>query len=510
VSTKLERISEATIAVAPRPPLKPPDIKQRGHAANITGNVVWEWREYVVSAEGADELRVGTETVLPIVPARFLIRFENRLGYSRLQPLRLGRSWGPARQVEVASAKLGEYEAYRSFTEALIRELYRFGAEKVFDLTGHTSTGMQGPSGARSLLFCMHYLLQKRVEILTNLEFVCERPHLSLSEQRGVRRLAAISRGAKDLIDGLLRGRHSWDRAGHLTTGAALGGFLPSHVEITESAETADNPENRFVLGLAETIASLLWDLQRAPWWRCIPRARRTALLELGHAMDRSAAHPVFEDVGAMRGVPAQSRVLTRSEGYRQLYEVWAVLHQAITPLLTHIEHAIELRKVDVLYEQWCFFELAERIGALLGAAPRFPAPLGAGQLPWKAKADYPCGHSLLYNATRTGYSLPFRPDLLWCAGECPLAVFDAKFRAELPKAGEDPIISPRRADLDKMHAYRDALGVASATVLYPGSESRWFGADGTEEGSPSLQRLLAGSGGVGILSFRPEIGDGH
>lgn len=316
MSPKPEWFYETAVATAAPLPVKPPEIRQRGQEFNITGDVLWEWCEYLLSAEGADQLRIGTETISPIAPSCVLIRFENRLGYSLLQPLRQGRNWGPARQVEVASAKLGGYDAYHSFAEALIHELYRAGAEKVFDFAGHTSTEARGPGGRRSPLFCMHYLLQKRVELITALELVCERPHLSLCEQSSARRLAAISRSGKDLVVGLLRGRRGWARADHLAAGKAMGGFLPSHIETAESEETTDNPENRFVLGLVEMVVGLIRSFQVAPWWPEIPRARRTILLELGHELDGRIMHPVFEKVSAMRGVPAQSRVLTRRDSW--------------------------------------------------------------------------------------------------------------------------------------------------------------------------------------------------
>src|SRR5439155_19398889 len=102
-----------------------------------------------------------------------------------------------------------------------------------------------------------------------------------------------------------------------------------------------------------------------------------------------------------------------------------------------------------------------------------------------------------------------FRPDLLWCVGERAVAVFDAKFRAEVPKNAKDIVSDPRREDIDKMHAYRDGLGVMSGTVLYPGSEVWAFSADPQTHGPVTLRRLLDGWTGVCALPFRPGGHDG-
>lgn len=489
----------------PRPPAWPPSIKEAYGAIELVDDVLWEWRQYLVASDGADSLRVGSTTLPPLMPSTFQLKFENRVGFSVLQPLRRGRPWGPPRRVEVASAKLGPLAAYRTFTDALITSLQRHGTETVFDLTGETTSGTAGPAGERCLLFVMHYLLGAQSTLLNGIDLVCERPHVSLVDRLEVQRLAALTRGGKDLIDALIRGRGSWDPASHLTAGAAMGGFLPSRVEAAQGWETADNAENRFVLALLEQVADLIAAILRTPWWGEVPEPRRAVLRGLQYEVRRRAGHPLFAEVGAMTVLPVQSRVLTRREGYRQLFACWAMLNQARAPLLNQLETAIEMRDVDLLYEQWCFFALAERIGRIHGTPPSYAAPTSTGPVDWNAHATFPGGSSLTYNATRTGYSLPFRPDLMWSKDERPIAVFDAKFRAELPKESKDWESDPRRADIDKMHAYRDSLGVASATVLFPGTEARWFSATRGGPGTPALEQILSGWQGVGAMPFRPE-----
>ena len=82
----------------------------------------------------------------------------------------------------------------------------------------------------------------------------------------------------------------------------------------------------------------------------------------------------------------------------------------------------------------------------------------------------------MVYNQYQPSYSVPLRPDFTWKRNGQAEVVFDAKFRLErLDIAGEDdgsPETTAKRADLYKMHTYRDALGVRAAVAVYPGNET--------------------------------------
>ncbi|MCE5192124.1 MAG: hypothetical protein LLG08_10265 [Actinomycetia bacterium] len=103
-------------------------------------------------------------------------------------------------------------------------------------------------------------------------------------------------------------------------------------------------------------------------------------------------------------------------------------------------------------------------------------------------------------------YSVPLRPDIVHKVADT-LHLFDAKFRVdrwdvptELDSEALDRLEADdhagvaskgwwKKADIHKMHAYKDALGsegarVATVWVLYPGTETRFYEAqDGAMEG---------------------------
>lgn len=87
--------------------------------------------------------------------------------------------------------------------------------------------------------------------------------------------------------------------------------------------------------------------------------------------------------------------------------------------------------------------------------------------------------------------------------------VFDAKFKVrrlatEADDGDEEDRGVFKRADLYKMHAYRDALpSVRSAWVLYPGTELRFFSEDGRVADRAS--GVADQPSGVGALPFSPS-----
>ena len=98
------------------------------------------------------------------------------------------------------------------------------------------------------------------------------------------------------------------------------------------------------------------------------------------------------------------------------------------------------------------------------------------------------------------------------------MLVFDAKFRFDATDLGApedtydedvacgDIMRVVKRADLYKMHTYRDALGARAAVALYPGDEAVFYDADRYEKVAIGLEELLGPSGrtGVGALPFSP------
>ena len=90
------------------------------------------------------------------------------------------------------------------------------------------------------------------------------------------------------------------------------------------------------------------------------------------------------------------------------------------------------------------------------------------------------------------------------------LHVFDAKYRLDRFDTEEnDPDDDPatyKRTDLYKMHTYRDAIsGLATAFVVYPGTDFVFFERDGDRRIRPAD---VVNIDGVGALPLRPADHD--
>ena len=202
----------------------------------------------------------------------------------------------------------------------------------------------------------------------------------------------------------------------------------------------------------------------------------------------------------------------------------------------------LELKNIALLYELWTFFRLVHEISAVLGSPPvrseRLASDLFQTGFAAGGTFEWDPGVRLVYNqrfsrsrrGQRHSYSVPLIPDIALRVPDGPnadLHLFDAKFRVRaLTDVGlatddedaDDEKTAERagafkRADIYKMHAYRDAIPDArSVWILYPGGQFRFFGIPGS--GGPSGHRAASSPEGlpeefegVGAIPVAPVVG---
>jgi predicted component of viral defense system (DUF524 family) len=257
-------------------------------------------------------------------------------------------------------------------------------------------------------------------------------------------------------------------------------------------------------------------------------------------------ADPLFADVGELEIFPASSQVLLRRDGYRECLQVYRLLHIAREPIFDRLQDAIDNRRIDQLYEFWCFFRLAEMLTKILGnwQQPLFSAlESDEGGLRYGLSAELGKGYQLVYNRTFShgkgsghSYSISLRPDFSLMKDGQPLVVFDAKFRFDerdlerFKKMSEttDEAIDEemddaqqkgdmerlaKHADICKMHTYRDALKCRAATILFPGTRGVFYCTNGSvfycegEERKLRLRDIAQNQcwEGVGALPLVPK-----
>ena len=318
---------------------------------------------------------------------------------------------------------------------------------------------------------------------------------------------------------------------------------LPAWIVQRGQIESLDTPENRFVKHVLVTFSALLDRIEAA--LKARPTLAQSRLIRrvelLRQILDEPLRHQALKSLREPRMLPLGSPVLQRKSGYREVLEAWLKFEMS-SQLAWHggdDVYSAGKRDIATLYEYWVFFQLLRLFQDKFGskntaAAALFEASNGGLSLRLKAGEALGIHGScvrgsrnlcarLSYNLTqgasrarevpgswtrrmRPDYTLSFWPEGFSIdeAEAQELAVhvhFDAKYRVEnisdlFGLEDESSSIEKRdesrgnykRADLLKMHAYRDAIRRSEgAYVIYPGDSHASARFQGFHEILPGL-----------------------
>ncbi len=314
---------------------------------------------------------------------------------------------------------------------------------------------------------------------------------------------------------------------------AATVPSLPERISLYRNVQTEDTPENRFVKFALQGFSGFLALMrQRLDAAGASDVRLRHELAVLIGQLDGALNADVFRGVSPPDMLPLGSPVLQRKEGYREVYQAWLKFDMAARLVWQGGDDVYGAGQRDIapLYEYWVFFKLLDIVTGVFrldqpatdelmeptadgfnlklksGEQLGFEGITFAGARPLRARFSY--NRSFTHNANRGvagSWTERMRPDYtisLWPADfsateaeaqELMVHVhFDAKYRidsieqlfgrddAELDAATaaadlndekqEQKLGRYKRADLLKMHAYRDAIRrTQGAYVLYPG-----------------------------------------
>lgn len=304
---------------------------------------------------------------------------------------------------------------------------------------------------------------------------------------------------------------------------------VPRRLAVARSEETRDNVPNRFVRFAFErwrdVVAQIHELLEDADASSPVERGRRECQVLLDR-LDGVLAQELFRSCGRLHSFPAGNQVLQKREGYRSIFRAYVQFEAAAQLSWRGGEdvYGAGQRDVATLYEYWVYYALGREIADLCDR------PFDFGQLVQasdggltlrlqRGKRQLLTGKvqrlgrrltvELWFNRT---FSATSDPKQSWTADmrpDCSLRIgsdedsffhdevwlhFDAKYRLDRLKealGGEedeeggsselededggsepDSQAAAKRADLLKMHAYRDAIRRSSgAYVVYPGDE---------------------------------------
>jgi predicted component of viral defense system (DUF524 family) len=465
---------------------------------------IYEWTPLRFRCRGADQLRVGQRFLPPLVDDVWLLRIENQLGLLELQPFAKGQPLEAPSWFEVLSPKFPGFAGHRDFLEALCHELLLHSAQLPFGIDNDTARGVQSTLEATPpLLWALEWLHRHENSLREVCATILARPQRGLQRQNTLQPIAAASHADADTLLDVMQNPQRWQPNRSLPLSRHLGGHAPLQVRQNRNVQTFDVPANRWVWHHLNGWREMTHRLTQQNWWLRVNAQRRESVRRVRESLQSTLQHAMWEDIEtAPQPKVLWSREILRHPGYRELWQLWESYQSSPQPLWARWQTALQLRDVARLYEMWCFFALAERLGEELQTAPQFKTEISqAVGLQSYATASFGKHGTLVYNALSDSYSMPLRPDFTWRVKGRARIVFDAKFRLENTdgNAAASPI------DLVKMHAYRDALGVRAALTLYPGNSSLLYGVDGAQP-SASLRQIITGDWqGIGALAFLPQ-----
>lgn len=474
---------------------------------------VEEWREYVLPAEKGEELTLAGVRQVKLGDRLWRLKFENQLG---LAELRLASPSRPDEVLwlEVIARKLLTPAAHYQFCHNLLESLFKSAARLPFTFTGPVGRAVDEALQPPSPLFVLQFLASRGADLRAAVGQIVAEPHRLLTDHEQRVPLAQVSEVDADVLLDILRSADEWAHAPGFLLARELPDKAPQHVWQRLPEETFDTPENRFVKRFVEDVAEagarMLDDGRRQGWWENVAPARQTGIGETLATLDEARRAPVLEDAGPMHRLPTSSQALLRREGYRQALELWRIFHLARRPLFGALAAAMALRSVDKLYEFWCFFELVRRIAKLIESEPvaEIKTSDEAG-LRHRTRVEFGGHGTLQYNVGPPSWSVPLRPDFVWHGDDGRKVALDAKFRldpTDLTAEDDSPSGTAKRADLYKMHTYRDALSLEAAVCLYPGNKNVFWEVGARKAADVTLEALLMGEvEGVGALGMGPR-----
>ena len=263
--------------------------------------------------------------------------------------------------------------------------------------------------------------------------------------------------------------------------------------------DTFDTPENRLIKDFLLVLLNILETIRTSNKEGYI----RTTTDRMINDVNGMLSEWWMKEVGRLEHVPFDSNVLSSKYGYSNIFQMYLMLGLELDYRIHDAEYLFEGRtnRVSQTYEYWCYIQLFNALCSLSGRHREYVQQIQKG---WELSIRgmepirflIPGGSSdilvdLYYNKATSkkgdsleSYSVMLRPDfsLIIDNGIRKRVVnFDSKYKLQVENdesiEDDDPINTVCwRADIYKMHTYRDAIyNCWGSYVLYPGDRSEWY-----------------------------------
>jgi len=445
-------------------------------------------------------------------------------------------------KLEVQSVKATYREDYRHMLEEITEKCTDLLLQHSSPVSQYFETDFNADAGTLYQRFAFIQSIINSVEFNDSVHKIISAPVTRWKESEIIKDIRSVKRFNNSAIRQLSSANNRIDLPNEHHLKSILPS-IPSKLRINNKTETVDTPENRFVKHALVSFLSFCNDFRTKLSDNSRMKTEATLLVD---KLDQLLSNAVFKEISNPTTLPLNSPVLQRKEGYRDILRVWLMFDLA-AKMAWHGGDDVysgNKRDVAVLYEYWLFFKLLDIIKEVfkINSLPTeklieetkdgLGLKLKQGRfLPIEGicvAENRKLRVEFSYNKTFSGdskypsggsWSRNLRPDYtltIWPYGieqeqaekeELIVHIhFDAKYKIENLQAifGKEDSLDEekeeqnkgtyKRADILKMHTYRDAIRrTAGAYVLYPGSVS---------DNKYGFHELLPG---LGAFAIRPS-----
>lgn len=493
-------------------------------AALVGGTVSFhENVEYVIEFAGIPTpLEIGrmTEIGYEAINSRTgVLCFRNYVGTAYLSGVTLN----------VKSVKLGEDGVSR-----LLEDVSLMSASLVFGWRAPT-THAASASRASRLPVPYHQLQFLRQVVLRNVvgtrmqdylnaiennptrRFVLERPVVTIErarrlDERSIREI--FTRTERLAVLPASSGLNSNAVAKALSFGSPPRRHFPVLVSEASRKFSYDTVENRFIKYFIEQALAVVYKLLDN---KAIHPQLRADCRTIATIFESASSARYLSEVKSLSAFPSPTQVMLKSEGYKEVWQLWSEFssHMSLPTDAVAVDRFLQGKDIAQLYEYWVFLKVIEATAAVLKMRQSPVVKVSVSDLGTSLDRglSVEMGYvKISFNPTFARsrgdtYSTPLRPDVV-LEFDGRKFIFDAKYRLkwkDLKDELQEEESTFLRADLYKMHTYRDAIrNVEAAFVVYPGTEFGFYERSGLfNDGVAGVQVF----DGVGAIPASPDTG---
>ncbi|SMC09182.1 DUF2357 domain-containing protein [Nitratiruptor tergarcus] len=350
------------------------------------------------------------------------------------------------------------YKQFEKFLKYILKELSK---ENLFYTLSLSHFSVEESYLNESKIFKLLLLLEKKEELISSLHLILSNPHRKLFVYETYKNLNEVSCIDPDVIVNIAQNPERLYETENGIIEYKNKKYSPMAVLQYETEETFDTIENRFIKYFLKELEFVLsTDLKEFMFL--------SEIRELKNDIEYALLSDIFSDVGELNYFPSNSQVLMKRSGYREVFQIYRLLHLSFVPkIFEDLDMAFSLKDMATLWEYYVLTTILKEFKDNFGGYEveiNFEEKIEQGTIYEYAKFKFNNGLILQYQPTKWSYSnLKFRPDI-YIEYKEHRCIFDAKFR----------FFEDNKKDiLQNMHYYKDGIKTQFAIAVCLGKKNK-------------------------------------